>query len=130
MADNGNGGGTDGQQTALRGGTGWLGAIVRFIVSAIVLMVVSFITPGMSGLGFWNALLAAVVIAIVGYLLEALFGRRISPYGRGGVGFVVSAIVFYLVQFVVPGMRVTILGALIAAFIVGIIDMFVPTELR
>lgn len=129
MADNGNNGQQGGQRTLL-GGAGWLGTAVRFIVSAIVLMVVSYITPGMTGLGFWNALLAALVIAVVGYLLEAIFGRQISPYGRGGIGFVVSAVVFYLVQFVVPGMHVTILGALIAAFIVGVIDMFVPTTLR
>lgn len=112
------------------GGGGWLGAIVRFIVSAIVLMVVSYITPGFKGLSFTTALIAAIAIAIIGYVLEMLFGKRISPYARGGVGFIVSAAIFYLIQFIIPGMRVSIIGALIAAFIVGIIDAFVPTEIR
>lgn len=109
---------------------GWLAHIIRFIVAAIVLMVVSFITPGFTRLSFWHALLAAVLIALIGFGLEAIFGRRISPYARGGVGFITSAVIFYLIQFLIPGLRVTVLGALIAAAIVGIIDMFVPTGLR
>ncbi len=108
----------------------WLGTIVRFIVAAVVLMVVSFITPGFRGMGFGSALLAALVIAAVGWIIEALFGKNVSPYGRGIVGFLVSAAVIYLAQYVVPGMSVSILGALIASFIIGIVDMFVPTELR
>ncbi|MGB9791468.1 MAG: phage holin family protein [Thermacetogeniaceae bacterium] len=115
---------------AVVGQGSWLAHIVRFIVAAIVLMVVSYITPGFTRLSFWHALLAAVLIAAIGYGLEAIFGRRISPYARGGVGFIVSAVIFYLIQFLVPGLRVTVLGALIAAAIVGIIDMFVPTGLR
>lgn len=109
---------------------GWLGLITRFVVSALVLMVVSFITPGFRGLSFLTALLAAIVIAVVGYAIEAIFGRKVSPYGRGVIGFLVSAAVIFLAQFVVPGMNVSILGALIAAFIIGVIDLFIPTEVR
>ena len=53
----------------------WLGTLVRFVVSAIVLMVVAFIVPGFAPLGFWSALLAAAVIAAVGGLIEAAVGR-------------------------------------------------------
>jgi uncharacterized membrane protein YvlD (DUF360 family) len=111
-------------------GQGWMAHIIRFIVAAIVLMVVSYITPGFTGLSFWHALLAAILVAAIGFGLESLFGRNISPYARGGVGFVVSAVIFYLLQFMIPGLNVTVLGALIAAAIVGIIDMFVPTGIR
>jgi uncharacterized membrane protein YvlD (DUF360 family) len=116
--------------SSILGGGSWLAHIIRFIVSAIVLMVVSYVTPGFTRLNFWYALLAAVLIAVIGYALEAIFGRKISPYGRGAVGFFVSAVVIYAIQLVVPGMTVTVLGALIAAAIIGIIDMFVPTTLR
>jgi uncharacterized membrane protein YvlD (DUF360 family) len=109
---------------------GWLAHIVRFVVAAIVIMVVSYITPGFSRLGFGYALLAAVLITVIGYALEAMFGKNISPYAHGAVGFIVSAIIFYVIQFLVPGMTITVLGALIAALIVGIIDMFVPTGIR
>ncbi len=107
-----------------------IGAVVRFIVSALVLMFVGFLVPGFRVGGFVGALIAAVVIAILGYIAESLFGRNVSPQGRGLVGFITSAVVIYLTQFIVPSIRVTILGALLAAVVIGIIDAFVPTELR
>ncbi len=108
----------------------FVGTIVRFIVSALVLMLIGYVVPGFSHIGFWSALLAAVVIAVVGYIVEALFGKRVSPYGRGIVGFLVSAAVIYAAQVVVPGLHVTMLGALIAAFVIGIVDLFIPTAVR
>lgn len=108
----------------------WLGLVVRFVVSAIVLMLVGYVLPGFSILGFWNALLAAVVIAAIGWVIEATLGKKASPYSRGIVGFLVSAIVIWTVQFIVPNMEVSFIGALLAAFVIGIIDMFVPTAVR
>ncbi|MBE3573198.1 MAG: phage holin family protein [Moorella humiferrea] len=109
----------------------WVGTIVRFIVSALVLMLVGFILPGIRVAGFTGALIAAVVIALLGWLAEAVLGKRISPHGRGIVGFIVAAIVIYLAQFIVPAyLSVNIVGALLAALVIGVIDAFVPTELR
>ncbi|NMB45551.1 MAG: phage holin family protein [Firmicutes bacterium] len=108
----------------------WVGAVVRFIVSALVLMLVGYIIPGFRTMGFLNALLAAVVIAAIGWVIEATLGKGVSPYGRGIVGFLVSAVVIWAAQFIVPEMQVSILGALLAAFVIGIIDLFVPTAVR
>ncbi len=77
---------------------------------------------------FGQALLAAVVITILGYVIESALGRNISPYGRGIVGFLVSAVVLYVTKFIVPGFNVSIIGALIAAFLIGLVDIFVPTR--
>ncbi|HEY8449474.1 MAG TPA: phage holin family protein [Bacillota bacterium] len=107
-----------------------LGLVVRFVVSAIVLLVPGFILPGFQIFGFVNALIAAIVIAVVGYLVESLFGDRISPHARGIVGFFVAALVIWGAQFVVPTMQVSVLGALLASLVIGIVDAFVPTELR
>lgn len=107
-----------------------LRVIVRFIVSALVLMFVGFIVPGFGPIGFWNALLAAVVISVLGYIIEALVGKNVSPQARGIIGFLTAAIVIYLAQYIVPALDVSILGALIASLVIGIIDIFVPTELR
>ncbi|NLJ83760.1 MAG: phage holin family protein [Halanaerobiaceae bacterium] len=107
-----------------------VGAIVRFIVSALVLIGIGYIVPGFSMVGFGNALIAAIVIAVLGYVIESIFGERISPQSRGLVGFITSAVVIYLTQFVVEGLSVTIIGALLAAFVIGLVDAFVPTELR
>lgn len=109
---------------------GWFGFIVRLVVSAVVLLILAAVLPGFRLAGFWFALLAAVVIAALGWVVEALFGRRVSPQGRGVVGFIVAAVVIYLAQFLVPGMQVSVWGALLASLVIGIVDAFVPTELR
>lgn len=106
-----------------------LGTVVRFIVSALVLMFVGFIVPGFAPLTFFHALMAAIVIAALGWVVEATMGRSVSPFGRGTVGFIISAIVIWATQFFVPGMDVSILGALLGAVLIGIIDLFVPTAI-
>lgn len=105
--------------------------IIRFVVSAIVLLLVSYLLPGIKVSGFLGALIAAVVIAILGYLAEMLLGENVSPRSRGIVGFVVAAVVIYLAQFIIPAyLSVSLLGSLLAAFVIGLVDAFIPTELR
>ncbi len=106
-------------------------AIVRFIVSALVLLLVSYFVPGFRVTGFWGALAAAAVIALMGYLIERMMGDKVSPRSRGIVGFLIAAVVIYLAQFIIPSMlSVTLIGALLAAFVIGLIDAFVPTAIR
>jgi len=107
-----------------------IGMIIRFIVSALVLMLVSFIIPGFNVSGFTGALIAAVIIAILGFIAESLLGDKVSPQSRGLVGFITAAVVIYFAQFLVPAMSVTWWGALLASLVIGVIDAFVPTELR
>lgn len=106
------------------------GLAVRFVVSALVLLLAGFLVPGFEIFGFINALIAAVVIAVAGFIIENLFGDRISPRSRGIVGFAVAAVVIWGAQFLVPTMQVSIIGALLASLIIGLVDAFVPTELR
>lgn len=104
----------------------FLGHVVRFIVSAIVLMVVGWLVPNFTVGGFWSALVLALIIALFGWILEGIFGRRITPFGRGIVGFLASALVIWLAQFVVGGVHATVIGAILAALVIGIIDLFIP----
>lgn len=109
----------------------WLGLIIRFVVSALVLLVMGWLLPGIRVSGFMGAIIAAAVIALLGYVVEAILGDRISPQRRGIVGFITSAVVIYLAQFIVPAyLSVNVLGALLAALVIGVIDTFVPTVLR
>lgn len=104
--------------------------LIRFIVAAIVLWIVGFLVPGFQVAGFGSAFLAALVIAALGWLLETFMGKDISPYARGLVGFLVSAVVIYVAQFFVAGVRASIIGALLAALVIGVIDLFIPTKAR
>ncbi|MDQ0061144.1 phage holin family protein [Paenibacillus harenae] len=106
----------------------FIGHVVRFIVSALVLMVVGFIVPQFSVGGFWSALFLALVIAALGWIVEGIFGKRVTPFGRGIVGFIASAVVIWIAQFIVGGVTVTWLGAILAALVIGIIDLFIPVS--
>lgn len=110
------------------GGRSWLGIIIRFVVAAVVLMVTALLTPGFSNIGFGTALLAAVVIAALDYVIQKLFKIDASPFGRGISGFLLSALIIYLTQFIVPGMQINVFGAIVAALIIGIIDAIIPTH--
>jgi putative membrane protein len=104
--------------------------IIRFIVSAIVLLIVSWLIPGFTIIGFWTAFLAALLIALIGWGVEALLGDRISTNSHGVVGFLVSVAVIYFAQFFLVDYRATFFGAILAAAIIGIIDRFVPVKPR
>ncbi|MDD2212760.1 MAG: phage holin family protein [Clostridia bacterium] len=108
-----------------------LSTLIRFLVSAIVLLVVSWLVPGFTVAGFTGAVIAAIVIALLGWVVEKLLGDKVTPRSRGLVGFISAAVVIYLAQYIVPGsISVSIFGALLASLVIGLIDVFVPTELR
>ena len=103
----------------------WLG---RFVLVAIILMITSFLTPGFSINGMWSFLIAAVVISGLDYLAELLMGVDASPFGKGIKGFIIAAIIIYLAQFLVPNMGVTIMGAILAAIVIGVLDAVFPAR--
>lgn len=55
----------------------FLGHVVRFIVAAIVLMVTGWIVPAFSVGSFWSALILALVIALFGWIVEGIFGKKL-----------------------------------------------------
>jgi putative membrane protein len=103
---------------------------IRFVVSALTLLFVAFIVPGFHIHGFTSALLTAAVIVALGFIAEYVIGREISPYGRGLVGFVVTALILYAAQYIVAGVEVSVIGALLASLLIGIVDLFLPTPTK
>lgn len=105
-------------------------AALRFVISALTLLVVAFLVPGLTVIGFTSALVAALAIAILAAAVDTVMGETTTPRNRGAVSFVTSAAILWVVQFAVADMRVTVLGALIAAAVIGVIDSLIPTVLR
>lgn len=108
-----------------------MGTVVRFIVSAFAILIASWLLPGVAVSGFWGALLAAIVIAALGYVVEKVLGGNISPVNRGLTGFLTAAVVIYVAQIIIPNqLSVSLIGALLASFVIGLIDYVVPTVIR
>ncbi|MDF2567720.1 MAG: hypothetical protein K0R90_1176 [Oscillospiraceae bacterium] len=103
----------------------WIG---RLVIIAIILSIVSFLTPGFSISGLWSFLLAALVITALDYLVEKIMKVDASPFGKGLKGFIISAVIIYFAQFLVPNMEVSILGAVLGALVIGVLDAIFPTR--
>ena len=100
--------------------------ITRILVSAVVLAVVAFLTPGFTINSIWALLIAAVVIGGIDYLIVRIAGFDASPFGKGITGFIVSAVIIYVTGLIVPGFNVGIVSAIIAALIIGVINAIIP----
>ena len=100
--------------------------VIRILVSMLILAVAAFFTPFFSIQGFVPLLFAAVAIGVLDYLIERLTGIDASPFGRGITGFIVAAGIIYLTGFLVRGVTVSFLGAILAALAIGIVNMIIP----
>ncbi len=106
-------------------GTAWQ-IIGRLIVSAIVLGITAFFTPGFTINSIWTLAIAAIVLTIVDYLVVKFTGLNASPFGKGFVGFALAAIILYVTQFFVAGYSISWVAAIIGALIYGVVDYFIP----
>ncbi len=104
----------------------WLG---RLAIITIVLIIVSYFTPGFRIIGIWSFVGAALVINILDYFIEKVLGIDAAPYSKGIKGFFVAALILYITQFIVPNMNVTIIGAIIAALLIGVLDAIFPARI-
>ncbi|MBP2031759.1 uncharacterized membrane protein YvlD (DUF360 family) [Clostridium algifaecis] len=102
------------------------GYILKLVFTVIILAITSFVTPGFSIAGLWSYIIAAVAISVIDYIVERFMGVDASPFGKGLKGFIIAAVILYLTQFIVPNMRVTVLGSIIAALVIGVLDAFMP----
>lgn len=100
--------------------------LLRVLITAIVVAIAAYFTPGFTIDGIWSLLLAAVVIGVLDYLVQRFTGIDASPFGRGIAGFLVAAIILYVTKFIVPGFGISVWGAIIGALVIGIIDAIIP----
>lgn len=110
-------------------GTSTIGQIVwRFVAAAIVLAITAFFTPGFTINNIWALAIAAVVLTAIDYLIVKFTGLHASPFGKGFVGFILSAVVLYVTQFFVAGYTISWIAAILGAIVYGVVDYFIPGD--
>ena len=111
-----------------------MSALVYLVVSAIVILIVSKLNLGLNVKSFGSAVMAALVIAIVGGLVVwalGIFGITLS----GGllaalVNLIIAAVVLMIADKFLPGMEVHgFMGAIIAALAIGVVGWAVTWAL-
>ena len=120
---------SDNTESQSRNGTSTVWQVVgRLVTAAIVLAITAFFTPGFHISNFWTLAIAAIVITLIDYLIAKFTGLHASPFGKGFVGFVLSAIVLYVTQYFVAGYTISWMAAIVGALIYGVVDYFLPGE--
>lgn len=100
----------------------------RLVTAVIVLAITAFFTPGFSISNFWALAAAAIVLTIIDYLIVKFTGLHASAFGKGFVGFVLSAVVLYVTQYFVAGYTISWIAAIVGAIVYGVVDYFLPGE--
>ncbi len=102
--------------------------IGRLISAAVVLAITAFFTPGFQISNIWSLAAAAIVLTVIDYLITKFTGLHASSFGKGFVGFVLSAVVLYVTQYFVAGYTVSWMAAIVGAIVYGVVDYFLPGE--
>ena len=100
----------------------------RLVTSAIVLAITAFFTPGFSINSVWALAAAAIVLTVMDYLISRFTGLQASAFGKGFVGFVLSAVILYVTQYFVAGYTISWIAAIVGALVYGVVDYFLPGE--
>lgn len=83
---------------------------LNWVISAVVVLAVAYILPGVSVDGFWVALVVALVLGLVNAVLKPIAVILTMPITIVTLGlflFVINALMVLLVDAVVPGFDVT-----------------------
>lgn len=106
---------------------GLFSLLVKILLSAVVLGIAAWLTPGFSiSGGFGTLFIAAVVVGLLSWAAVELIGVKASPFGAGASGFLLTAVILYLTRYIVDGFSISIIGALLGALVLGIVDLVVP----
>ena len=100
----------------------------RLITAAIVLAITAFFTPGFTISNIWALAAAAIVLTVIDYLITKFTGLHASSFGKGFVGFVLSAVVLYVTQYFVAGYTISWIAAIVGAIVYGVVEYFLTGE--
>lgn len=102
--------------------------LIKVLVSGLAILLTSALSIGIQTDGYTTAISAALVIGILDWAINKFTGIDASPFGRGAIGFIVAALILFITGQIVDGFNVTIIGALVGAIVLGIVDSFLPAD--
>lgn len=83
--------------------------LLRWLISACVLVLITYYVPGIAVASFYTALIAALVLGLVNAVIKpvvSLLALPINLLTLGLFGLVINALMFWLVSTVVKGFTV------------------------
>ena len=104
--------------------------VIGIVLNALVIWIVSKLNLGLRVSGFGGAVLAAVVISLVNFLLALLLTAAGISMGGGILGplvtLIVAAVVLLISDKILPNLKVSgFSGAILAAIAMGIVNWLI-----
>ena len=111
-----------------------LSLLLHWVLTAVILMLVDAILPGIAISGFGTALIAALVMGLVNFFIRPVLALLTLPLNLLTLGlfsFVLNAIMFAIVAWLVPGFEVAnfisaLIGSLLLALMTSVLGMLLP----
>ena len=103
---------------------------IRLISSGVILGITAFFTQGFNILSIWSLIFATLALTLIDYFLVVFTGLQAAPFGRGLIGFFLAVITLYILQFIIDGYYISWIASIFGAFIYGIIDYLIPSNLK
>ena len=105
--------------------------LLRWILNSLILMLVAYLTPGISIASFWTALVVSVIFGLINAIIRPIVLILTLPINiltLGLLTFVINALMFWLASAIIRGFQVqsfasAFWGALIYCVIVTIISL-------
>ena len=108
----------------------FLQLFIRLISSGVILGITAFFTQGFSIVSIWSLIFATLALTLIDYFLVMFTGMQAAPFGRGFIGFLLTVIALYILQFLIDGYFISWTASIFGAFIYGIIDYLIPSTLK
>lgn len=105
--------------------------LFRWLFNSLVLIVVAYVTPGISFVSFWAVLITSLVLGLLNALVRPLLIFLTLPINILTLGFftlIINAVIFWLASTMVRGFEVSnftaaFWGALVYSLIVTLINL-------
>lgn len=111
-----------------------LSMLLYWVLTAVVLLIVDALLPGIAISGFGTALIAALVMGLVNFFIRPILSLLTLPLNLLTLGlfsFIVNAILFALVAWIVPGFEVhgflnALIGSLLLSIMTSVLSLVMP----
>lgn len=105
--------------------------LLRWILSTLVLILVAYLTPGVSFASFWSVMVAVLVLGLLNAMIRPVIIALTLPINILTLGlftFVINGAIFWLASTMVKGFEITnftaaVVAALIYSLIVALISL-------
>jgi putative membrane protein len=106
--------------------------LVRWLITAVSLIITAYLVPGIAVKSFGVALIAAVVLGLINAIVRPILVLLTLPLTILTLGlfiFVVNALSFYFASYFVSGFKIdsffaALLGSIVVSIVSGILNHF------